>query len=302
MQVSRRLIALGAASAILIAACGGSAATRLRQPRLRPAQPPRRRPPPARPRPPRPPSTTRRASRSTPAASATRASTTSPRRASTRRGAAGFQTAYSEAKGASDYAANIQRLIDEGCQTIVTVGFNQAQATVEATLANPDIAFAQVDATWDDDGQRPHPGQLHRPRLPDRRGGHARRVPGRRLQQDQDHRHVRRRAVPRRDPVHGRPLRRHQDLQPGEEHDRQAPRLGCREADRHLRRRRQPLGRCRQGRAARQDVRGPGRGHRRPGRRRTGNGSIKAMAAAGSGRSASTPTRRSPCPSTARRS
>ena len=34
----------------------------------------------------------------------------------------------------------------------------------------------------------------------------------------------------------------------------------------------------------------------------TGNASIKAMAGAGNGRSASTPTRRCPCPSTARRS
>src|SRR4051794_20077032 len=61
-----------------------------------------------------------------------------------------FQTAYSEAQGATDYAANIQRLIDEGCNSIVSVGFNQAQATIEATKANPDIAFAQVDAVWDE--------------------------------------------------------------------------------------------------------------------------------------------------------
>lgn len=66
--------------------------------------------------------------------------------------AAGFDTAYSEAQGATDYAANIQRLIDEKCQTIITVGFNQTQATIEATLANPEIAFAQVDATWNELG------------------------------------------------------------------------------------------------------------------------------------------------------
>lgn len=66
--------------------------------------------------------------------------------------AAGFDTAYSEAQGATDYAANIQRLIDEKCQTIITVGFNQTQATIEATLANKDIAFAQVDATWNELG------------------------------------------------------------------------------------------------------------------------------------------------------
>jgi basic membrane protein A len=66
--------------------------------------------------------------------------------------AQGYQTAFSEAQGATDYAANIQRLIDEGCQTIVTVGFNQAQATIDATLANPEVNFAQVDATWNEAG------------------------------------------------------------------------------------------------------------------------------------------------------
>ena len=62
--------------------------------------------------------------------------------------ALGYQTAYSEAQGATDYAANIQRLIDENCQTIITVGFNQTQATEDATKANPTIAFGQVDANW----------------------------------------------------------------------------------------------------------------------------------------------------------
>jgi basic membrane protein A len=64
--------------------------------------------------------------------------------------AMGYTTFFSEAQGATDYAANITRLIDQGCQSIVTVGFNQAQATIDATKANPDIAFAQVDAVWDE--------------------------------------------------------------------------------------------------------------------------------------------------------
>ncbi len=71
--------------------------------------------------------------------------------------AAGYQTAYTEATGASDYASNIQRLMDEGCQTIIVVGTEQTQAAVEATLANPDIAFAQVDATWDEKANGPTP-------------------------------------------------------------------------------------------------------------------------------------------------
>ena len=153
MHISRRLIALGAASAILVTACGGSAATTA-------------------------PST---AATTAPAsdAPATAGSTDAPASAAVdykacvafdtgglgdkgfndlaQKGlddaaALGFQTASSEAQGATDYAHNIQTLIDEGCQTIVTVGFNQAQATIDATLANPDIAFAQVDATWNEAG------------------------------------------------------------------------------------------------------------------------------------------------------
>ena len=66
--------------------------------------------------------------------------------------ALGFQTAFSEAQGATDYAANIQRLVDQGCQSIVTVGFLQSQATADAAAANPDVAFSQVDTAWNEAG------------------------------------------------------------------------------------------------------------------------------------------------------
>lgn len=160
MQISRRLIALGAASAILIAACGGPAATPA--PTVAPATP----------------------------APATEAPATTPSPEPTgpsmadykacvafdtgglgdkgfndlaKKGledaaAAGFKTAYAEAQGAVDYAANIQRLIDQGCNTIITVGFTQAQATIDAVLANPDVAFGQVDATWNEAGPDYTPG------------------------------------------------------------------------------------------------------------------------------------------------
>ena len=72
--------------------------------------------------------------------------------------ALGYDTAFAEAQGATDYAGNIQRLIDEGCQTIVTVGFTQGEATVAATLANPEINFGQVDATWPEAGADFTPG------------------------------------------------------------------------------------------------------------------------------------------------
>jgi basic membrane protein A and related proteins len=66
--------------------------------------------------------------------------------------AAGYTTFFSEAQGSTDYAANIQRLIDQGCQSIVTVGFLQSQATADAAVANPTIAFSQVDTAWNEAG------------------------------------------------------------------------------------------------------------------------------------------------------
>lgn len=62
--------------------------------------------------------------------------------------AAGFTTHFSEAQGATDYAANITRLVDQGCTAIVTVGFLQGEATAAATALYPTVAFAQVDTAW----------------------------------------------------------------------------------------------------------------------------------------------------------
>jgi basic membrane protein A len=62
--------------------------------------------------------------------------------------AAGYTVHQSEAKGSTDYANNIQTLIEQGCTAIVTVGFLQSQATADAAAANPTIAFAQVDTAW----------------------------------------------------------------------------------------------------------------------------------------------------------
>jgi basic membrane protein A len=64
--------------------------------------------------------------------------------------AAGYTTHEAEASTATDYAANLQRLIDQGCQTIIAVGFNYGGAVAEKAAANPTIAFAQVDTTWAD--------------------------------------------------------------------------------------------------------------------------------------------------------
>ncbi len=51
----------------------------------------------------------------------------------------------------TDYAPNIQGLVDQGCNLIVTVGFALSQATVEAALANPDVEFAIIDDAADND-------------------------------------------------------------------------------------------------------------------------------------------------------
>ena len=164
MHVSKRLIALGAASAMFFAACSGSGATTA--PTTAPAS--------------TAPESVAPAS-SAPAESSAPAVDYSGYKACVafdtgglgdkgfndlaKKGlddakTAGFQTAYSEAQGATDYAANIQRLIDEGCNSIITVGFNQAQATVEAVKANTDIAFGQVDAVWDEATNGPTPANF----------------------------------------------------------------------------------------------------------------------------------------------
>ena len=147
MTISRRLLGLGATAAIIFAACGPGTATTA-------------------------PATTGPAATS----EATMAASEAPSAAAAKKtvacvafdtgglgdkgfndlakkglddaGTAGFTTHFSEAKGSTDYANNIQTLIDQGCTAIVTVGFNQGAATAAAATANPTIAFAQVDTSW----------------------------------------------------------------------------------------------------------------------------------------------------------
>ncbi|HEV7949707.1 MAG TPA: BMP family ABC transporter substrate-binding protein [Glaciihabitans sp.] len=51
----------------------------------------------------------------------------------------------------TDYAPNIQSLVDQGCNLIVTVGFALSAATLEAAEANPDVEFALLDDAADAD-------------------------------------------------------------------------------------------------------------------------------------------------------
>ena len=158
MQFTRRLVALGATTAIILAACSGSSAT------TAPTTAP----------------TTAASMAPSTAASVAPSSAASPaasqntnwvacvafdtgglgdkgfndlaKKGLDEAAAMGFTTHYSEAKGSTDYAANIQRLIDQGCQSIVAVGFNQQVPTQNAAIANPKIDFAQVDSVWDPSG------------------------------------------------------------------------------------------------------------------------------------------------------
>lgn len=166
MAISKRLLGLGASAAIIFAACGGGGATTA--PTSGPAtQPPAATTGPATPAP------TTGAAKKTVACVAFDTGGLGDRNFNdlAKKGlddaaAAGFTTHFSEAQGATDYAANITRLVDQGCTAIVTVGFLQGAATAAATALYPDIAFAQVDTAWNlcgpdftcgNDDDTPHP-------------------------------------------------------------------------------------------------------------------------------------------------
>lgn len=57
--------------------------------------------------------------------------------------------------GETDLAPNVQQAVDSGCQFIVTVGWELAEATSEQAAANPDLAFAIVDETVEADNVKP---------------------------------------------------------------------------------------------------------------------------------------------------
>lgn len=60
-----------------------------------------------------------------------------------------------ESNSENDYGPNLQSLVDQGCNTIVTVGFALASATKESATANPDIEYILIDDAADggDDGE-----------------------------------------------------------------------------------------------------------------------------------------------------
>ncbi|HET7735271.1 MAG TPA: BMP family ABC transporter substrate-binding protein [Nocardioidaceae bacterium] len=56
-----------------------------------------------------------------------------------------------ESNSENDYAPNIDGLVSEGCDAIVTVGFALSAATVTAAKANPEIDFILIDDAADND-------------------------------------------------------------------------------------------------------------------------------------------------------
>jgi basic membrane protein A and related proteins len=64
----------------------------------------------------------------------------------------GSKENHVESASEDDYAPNIEAQLGEGCNLIVTVGFNLSAATITAAKANPDTDFAIVDDGLDADG------------------------------------------------------------------------------------------------------------------------------------------------------
>lgn len=62
---------------------------------------------------------------------------------------AGVKAITVQSDAETDYAPNIEQLLAQGCNLIVTVGFALSAATVEAALANPDVEFAIIDDAAD---------------------------------------------------------------------------------------------------------------------------------------------------------
>lgn len=62
----------------------------------------------------------------------------------------GVQTSTAESTTVSDFAPNINNMVTQGCDLIITVGFLLAPATGDAAQENPDTDFAIVDSTAQD--------------------------------------------------------------------------------------------------------------------------------------------------------
>jgi basic membrane protein A len=64
---------------------------------------------------------------------------------------AGIETKTVESASEDDFGPNIESLLGQGCNMIVTVGFLLSAATITAANENPDVEFAIVDDSLDSD-------------------------------------------------------------------------------------------------------------------------------------------------------
>jgi phosphate/phosphite/phosphonate ABC transporter binding protein len=60
----------------------------------------------------------------------------------------GIEGKYLESQQQTDYEANINAFVEEGCDLIISVGFLLGDATAEAAAANPDQLFGIVDVDY----------------------------------------------------------------------------------------------------------------------------------------------------------
>ena len=63
----------------------------------------------------------------------------------------GVQENDAESKDSTDFEPNVQSMVDSGCNVVIGVGFNLADAIGAAATANPDVDFALVDSTFSED-------------------------------------------------------------------------------------------------------------------------------------------------------
>jgi basic membrane protein A and related proteins len=67
----------------------------------------------------------------------------------------GIETAQAESQAETDFIPNIDSMVSQDCDLIITVGFLLADATTEAAEANPDVNFAIIDQNLDAENIKP---------------------------------------------------------------------------------------------------------------------------------------------------
>ncbi|KQQ95887.1 hypothetical protein ASF62_05295 [Leifsonia sp. Leaf325] len=68
---------------------------------------------------------------------------------------AGIEVQALVSTGETDLAPNVQQAVDSGCQFVLTVGYELADATTSAAAANPDVHFSIVDEVVDAPNVKP---------------------------------------------------------------------------------------------------------------------------------------------------